>query len=78
MKADIHPKYKKFKIVISDDVFETNSGGAATEILMDVDYRKHPAWTKESGNVVNQSNKNVSDFNKKFAGLTFGKKASTS
>lgn len=78
MKADIHPKYKKFKIIISDDVFETNSGGAATEILMDVDYRKHPAWTKESGNVVNQSNKNVSDFNKKFAGLTFGKKASNS
>jgi large subunit ribosomal protein L31 len=75
MKADIHPKYKKFKIIISNDVFETNSGGAATEILMDVDYRKHPAWTKESGNVVNQSNKNVSDFNKKFAGLTFGQKA---
>lgn len=75
MKADIHPKYKKFKIIISDDVFETNSGGAASEILMDVDYRKHPAWTKESGNIVNQSNKNVSDFNKKFAGLTFGRKA---
>lgn len=75
MKADIHPKYKKFKIVISNDTFETNSGGPVSEILMDVDYRKHPAWTKESGNVVNQSNKNVSDFNKKFAGLTFGKKA---
>lgn len=75
MKADIHPKYKKFKIIISNDVFETNSGGAASEILMDVDYRKHPAWTKESGNVVNQSNKSVSDFNKKFAGLTFGQKA---
>ncbi len=75
MKADIHPKYKKFKIILSEDVFETNSGGAASEILMDVDYRKHPAWTKESGNIVNQSNKNVSDFNKKFAGLTFGRKA---
>jgi large subunit ribosomal protein L31 len=74
MKTGIHPKYKKFKIIISKDVFETSSGGHAKEILMDVDYRKHPAWTKEFGNVVNQSNKNISDFNKKFAGLSFGKK----
>jgi large subunit ribosomal protein L31 len=73
MNTAIHPKYKKFKIIISDDVFETNSGGAADEILMDVDYRKHPAWTKEFGNIVNQSNKNISNFNKKFAGLNFSK-----
>ncbi|MCC8416985.1 MAG: 50S ribosomal protein L31 [Rickettsia endosymbiont of Bryobia graminum] len=74
MREGIHPKYKKLKIVISSDTFETNSGGSLDEILMDVDYRKHPAWTKEAGNIVNQSNKNISDFNKKFAGLTFGKK----
>jgi large subunit ribosomal protein L31 len=41
---------------------------------MDVDYRKHPAWTKDALNVVNQSNKNISHFNKKFAGLSFGVK----
>lgn len=74
MKDGIHPKYKKLKIVISNDTFETNSGGSLDEILMDVDYRKHPAWTKESGSIINQSNKNISDFNKKFAGLNFGKK----
>jgi large subunit ribosomal protein L31 len=74
MKKDIHPKYKKLKIIISGDVFETSSTHHGDEILMDVDYRKHPAWTKEGQNVVNQSNKNVSDFNKKFAGLTFGMK----
>lgn len=73
MKEGIHPKYKKLKIVISNDTFETNSGGSLDEILMDVDYRKHPAWTKESGNIINQSNKNISDFNKKFAGLNFDK-----
>ena len=72
MKTDIHPKYKKLKIIISNDVFETNSAHYLDEILMDVDYRKHPAWTKDGFNVVNQSNKNVSDFNKKFAGLSFG------
>ncbi len=73
MKTGIHPHYKKFRIIISNDIFETYSAGQEDEILMDVDYRKHPAWTKESGNVVNQSNKNISDFNKKFAGLNFGK-----
>lgn len=72
MKTGIHPNYKKFKITISSDVFETNSTHPLGEILMDVDYRKHPAWTKESTNVVNQSNKNISAFNNKFAGFSFG------
>lgn len=74
MNYAIHPQYKILKIIIGSDAFETNSAGEADEILMDVDYRKHPAWTKETGNVINQSNKNISDFNKKFAGLNFGKK----
>jgi large subunit ribosomal protein L31 len=74
MKPNIHPDYKKLKITISKDVFETSSTLASGEILMDVDYRNHPAWTKDNKNLVNQSNKIVSDFNKKFAGLTFGSK----
>ncbi len=72
MKTGIHPKYNALKITISKDVFETNSTLQTGEILMDVDYRKHPAWTKEGVNVVNQSNKSISNFNKKFAGLNFG------
>lgn len=71
MKVGIHPRYKKLRIKIGSDVFETNSTLAADEILMDIDYRKHPAWTKSGVNVVNQSNQNVSNFNKKFAGLKF-------
>lgn len=74
MKPNIHPEYKKLRIIISKDIFETNSTLHTNEILMDVDYRKHPAWTKDNTNFVNQSNKNVSDFNKKFAGLSFGVK----
>ncbi len=73
MKKSIHPGYKDFTIIIGKDFFKTRSASKAQEILMDVDYRKHPAWTKESGNMVNQSNKSISDFNKKFAGLSFGK-----
>lgn len=76
MKKDIHPKYKKLKISVGKDKFTTFSTLASDELLMDVDFRNHPAWSKGAVNVVNQSNKNVSDFNKKFAGLSFGKKKS--
>ena len=74
MKKDIHPEYKELKITIGKDAFKTASTLKSGEILMDVDYRKHPAWNKDAANVVNQSNKNVSDFNKKFSGLSFGMK----
>ncbi len=76
MKSGIHPAYKELSIKISNDVFKTMSTHHAAEILMDVDFRKHPAWNKESGNIVNQSNKSVSDFNKRFSGLSFVSKAS--
>lgn len=72
MKEGIHPEYKQLKIKIGDDEFITKSTLKANEILMDVDFRKHPAWNKSVINIVNQSNKNVSDFNKKFCGLSFG------
>ncbi len=74
MRKDIHPKYNKLKIKIGKDEFITMSTLASGEILMDVDFREHPAWNKSVVNLVNQSNKNVSDFNKKFAGLSFGVK----
>ncbi len=72
MKKDIHPAYKELKIKIGKDEFTTKSTLKSGEILMDVDFRDHPAWNKDSVNLVNQSNKNVSDFNKKFGGLSFG------
>lgn len=74
MRKEIHPKYQALKIIIGKDEFLTASTLTNGEILMDVDFRKHPAWNKSALNVVNQSNKSVSDFNKKFAGLSFGVK----
>jgi len=74
MKTDIHPPYKPLTIIVGEDPFYTNSTLSSGQILMDVDFRKHPAWNKGSANVINESNKNVSDFNKKFAGLSFGVK----
>ncbi len=75
MKKDIHPKYQSLKIIIGKDEFVTASTLTSGEILMDVDFRKHPAWNKSKVNTVNQSNKNISDFNKKFGGLSFGVKS---
>ncbi|MGI4775633.1 MAG: 50S ribosomal protein L31 [Janthinobacterium lividum] len=71
MKAEIHPNYKPLKITIGEDVFETHSTLTSGEILMDVDYRLHPAWAGGL-KVVSSSTKDVASFNKKFAGLTFG------
>ncbi len=71
MKKNIHPEYKELKIKIGKDEFVTASTLKSGEILMDVDYRKHPAWNKGVTNIVNQSNKNVSNFNKKFSNLSF-------
>jgi len=69
VRPNIHPKYHPVEVIISDDVFHTNSTFSGEKILMDVDFRKHPAWLKGARNVVDASNKNVSDFNKKYGSL---------
>ena len=74
MKKDIHPKYQALKIKIGKDEFLTASTLSSGELLLDVDFCKHAAWNLHALNVVNQSNKNVSDFNKRFSGLSFGSK----
>ncbi|RYE05876.1 MAG: 50S ribosomal protein L31 [Rickettsiaceae bacterium] len=73
MKGDIHPQYNKIKILIGEDFLESNSTMASGEHLMEIDFRLHPAWTGGL-QVTTSSVKNVVDFNKKFAGLTFGMK----
>lgn len=71
MKKGIHPNYKTLKIRIGDDSFETMSAHPTGEILMDIDFRKHHAWTGKGISSGNQSNQNISAFNKKFSGLDF-------
>ena len=74
MQKDIHPQYKELKIKVGIDVFTTMSTLKESEILMDVDFRQHPAWNKSNLNMVNQANKNISDFNKKFGNMFSGLK----
>ena len=72
MQKDIHPKYKKLTIKIGEDEFNTKSAHSSDYILMDVDYREHPAWTKIGFGSASKSNKSIVKFNKKFKGLSFG------
>lgn len=72
MKPDIHPKYNKLVITNVDGTkFETKSTYSKGELLLDVDYRKHPAWTGGISNV-NEKASAVASFNKKFSGMNFG------
>lgn len=75
MKKNIHPTYKALKIRIGKDSFDTMSSYSGSEILMDIDFRTHPAWTGKGVASANQTNQNINSFNKRFAGLDFGSKA---
>lgn len=74
MRKDIHPKYKGLVIKIGNDEFETNSTYPKDVLLMDIDFRKHPAWVGKGVMSANESNQTLSSFNKKFAGISFGMK----
>ncbi|MCT4635433.1 MAG: 50S ribosomal protein L31 [Rickettsiales bacterium] len=69
MKKDIHPKYKELKIVIPNgDEFTTSSTYSGESVLLDVDFREHPAW-KGGVASVNTKSSQVTEFNKKFGGI---------
>ena len=70
MKKDIHPKYGPLKVKVDDKVYNLKSAYPyGDELLMDVNFERHPAWTGTGTQVVNESDKSVNAFNKKFAGL---------
>ena len=72
MRKNIHPKYKKVQVQIGDDTFETSSTYAQDVIYMDIDYRKHPAWTGKGVTSANEANSSVKSFARKFGGINFG------
>ncbi len=76
MKKDIHPPYHTLRLKIGNDFFDTRStlGG---EILVEIDYRQHKAWNKESGQTYNAHNKNVSAFTSRYGNLFGSKKPAT-
>lgn len=66
MKKDIHPRYKRLKILMTNgEEFETGSTYIGDSLLLDIDYREHPAWKGGVATVNTRANQ-VASFNKKF------------
>ncbi|MFL5259842.1 MAG: 50S ribosomal protein L31 [Hyphomicrobiales bacterium] len=71
MKKDIHPKYHKINVVMTDgSKFETRStwGKEGDTLNLDIDPRSHPAWTGGQQQLVDRGGR-VSKFNQKFSFL---------
>jgi large subunit ribosomal protein L31 len=76
MKAEIHPDYHTIKVVMTDGTeFVTRStwGKDGDVMQLDIDPKSHPAWTGGSAQMMDRGGR-VSRFNKRFEGLSIGKK----
>jgi large subunit ribosomal protein L31 len=76
MKTDTHPDYHMIKVQMTDGtVFETRStwGKEGDTLQLEIDPKVHPAWTGGNTRVLDQGGQ-VARFNKRFGGLTLGKK----
>lgn len=72
-KAGIHPDYHKIEVIMTDgSKFETRStyGKDGTSLKLDIDSKTHPAWVG-GRSTLNEKDSRVSDFKKKFGGLSF-------
>lgn len=76
MKKDIHPDYHTIKVQMTDgSTYETRStwGKEGDLMTLEIDPLAHPAWTGGKGTMLDTGGQ-VARFNKRFGGLTFGKK----
>lgn len=76
MKADTHPDYHMITVQMTDGTsFKTRStlGKEGDTLQLDIDPKVHPAWTGGGGKLLDAGGR-VAQFNKRFGGLTLGKK----
>jgi large subunit ribosomal protein L31 len=76
VKKNIHPDYHTIKVQMTDGtVFETRStwGSEGDTLALDIDPTSHPAWTGGNQRLVDSGGQ-VARFNKRFGGLSLGKK----
>lgn len=77
MKQGIHPDYHTINIVMTDGTsFQTRStwGKEGDTMRLDIDPKSHPAWTGGQQKLMDTGGQ-LSRFNKRFGGMSFGKKA---
>ena len=75
MKKNIHPKYHKINVEMTDgSKFETRStwGSEGETLKLDIDPKSHPAWVGGSQKILDKGR--VNKFNKKFSNLRSTKK----
>ena len=76
MKKDIHPDYHTITVQLIDGTtYQTRStyGSAGDTLQLDIDPSVHPAWTGCKSQLLDAGGQ-VARFNKRFGGLTLGKK----
>jgi large subunit ribosomal protein L31 len=76
MKTDIHPDYHMITVQMTDGTtFQTRStwGKEGDTLQLDIDPNSHPAWTGGHGKLLDSGGQ-VARFNKRFGGLSLGKK----
>ena len=76
MKSDIHPEYHSVKVLMTDGtefVTRTTWGKEGDTLHLDIDPKVHPAWTGGNQKLLDTGGQ-VARFNKRFGGLTLGKK----
>jgi large subunit ribosomal protein L31 len=76
MKTDTHPDYHQIKVQMTDGTtFETRStwGKEGDTLQLDIDPKVHPAWTGGNQKLIDTGGQ-VARFNKRFGGLSLGKK----
>ena len=75
MKSGTHPDYHMITVEMTDGVkFQTRStwGKEGDTLHLDIDPKVHPAWVGGTRQV--SEGGQVARFNKRFGGLTLGKK----
>jgi large subunit ribosomal protein L31 len=71
MKKDIHPDYHAITVVMTDGTeFQTRStyGKEGDTLRLDIDVTSHPAWTGNTGNLMDRGGR-VSRFKDKYKGI---------
>ena len=76
MKKNIHPEYHFITVQMTDgSTYQTRStwGSEGDTLLLDIDPLAHPAWTGGNQRLLDAGGQ-VARFNKRFGGLSLGKK----
>ncbi|MFM9828766.1 MAG: 50S ribosomal protein L31 [Sphingomonas sp.] len=76
MKKNTHPEYHMIKVQMTDgSTYETRStwGKEGDLMTLEIDPLAHPAWTGGNSRLLDAGGQ-VARFNKRFGGLSLGKK----